>query len=64
MSAEDFGRVPDPTFRDRRANESRPCACGTDVTRAPFEAIATAVARHNRTPAHRGWWERVKGAWQ
>lgn len=64
MSGEDFGRVPQPHFRDKRAPESQPCACGTDVTRAPFESVMAAVKRHNGTPAHARWWERVKGAWQ
>ena len=64
MSGEDFGRVPDPAFVDRRANECRPCACGTDVTRAPFESVTAAVKRHNQAAPHRRWWERVKGAWQ
>lgn len=59
MNAEDFGRVPDPTFRDRRSLERVPCLCGHDVTRAPFESVTSAVQRHNRLPAHRrmtaGW---------
>ena len=64
MSGEDFGRIPRPAFRDTPAPECRPCACGTDVRRQPFESIAAVVKRHNRTPAHTRWWERVKGAWQ
>jgi hypothetical protein len=61
---ETFGRVPRPGWEDTRAPERQPCACGSDVTRAPYEAIATAVGRHNRTPQHRRWWDRVSGAWQ
>ena len=64
MSAETFGRVPDPGFRDSLSRERRPCACGRDVTRAAFESITTAARRHNRTPEHRRWWARVRREWQ
>ena len=63
-AAEDFGHVPNPEFIDRRSREHVPCLCGADVTRAPFESVQTAVRRHNGTPTHRRWWDRVRVAWQ
>lgn len=62
--AETFGRVPLPDFHDTRAREHQPCLCGRDVTRAPYESVAAAVGRHNRTPEHRRWWERVREDWE
>jgi hypothetical protein len=42
---------------------ARPCACGLWVT-ASRTAPTDGVSRHNRTPAHRAWWVRVRGEWQ
>ena len=64
MTPEDFGHVPCPEWRDRLAPESRPCACGSDIRRQPFESIAAVVRRHNASGPHRRWWERVRTAWQ
>ena len=62
------GRIP-PVVGDGLAGlpawvvVSRPCACGTRI-RASRHDPAPGVAAHNRTPAHRAWWERVRGDWQ
>ena len=42
---------------------SRPCVCGTLVRAARLDP-GPGVADHNRTAAHREWWERVRVQWQ
>jgi hypothetical protein len=63
VTAEDFGRVPAPGWRDRRVPERCECLCGGTLERSPYEATAVVVRRHQRTRQHREWWERVRADW-